>query len=239
MVTSATFTENILSFAVAYGLALQGLKLTRLQTNLLPSEIRARAAGARQEAVGRRRGRAAHARPRRASASATTSAIRPFGAPVVAEAETKATEVAGQADADETKFDETKDAALKEEEAVKSIVAGQSERKDWLELTRFLFGEAVPQPDGANLSEHGQAVYWDNKNGKGMSGKEAWEDFLKHPEGQSDRPRRTRPRRPQCRRRRRHRCRRQAAGRRGRCPPASTTSCSSTLSSSTSVTATT
>ncbi len=32
------FTENILSFAVAYGLALQGLGVTQVQTNLLPSE---------------------------------------------------------------------------------------------------------------------------------------------------------------------------------------------------------
>jgi type IV pilus assembly protein PilM len=40
-VTAApTFQENLLSFAVAYGLALQGLQLTRLQTNLLPHEIR-------------------------------------------------------------------------------------------------------------------------------------------------------------------------------------------------------
>jgi type IV pilus assembly protein PilM len=40
-VTSAPqFTENILSFAVAHGLGLQGLKLTRLHTNLLPEEIR-------------------------------------------------------------------------------------------------------------------------------------------------------------------------------------------------------
>src|SRR5262249_49498482 len=34
------FTENVLSFGVATGLALQGLNLTRLQTNLLPHEIR-------------------------------------------------------------------------------------------------------------------------------------------------------------------------------------------------------
>lgn len=40
-VTAApNFQENILSFAVAYGLALQGLKQTRLQTNLLPQEVR-------------------------------------------------------------------------------------------------------------------------------------------------------------------------------------------------------
>src|SRR4051812_43235454 len=34
------FTENILGFAVAYGLALQGLNVTRVHTNLLPQEIR-------------------------------------------------------------------------------------------------------------------------------------------------------------------------------------------------------
>ena len=34
--TTRSFNENILSFAVAYGLALQGLELARLQTNLLP-----------------------------------------------------------------------------------------------------------------------------------------------------------------------------------------------------------
>src|SRR5450631_2611740 len=40
-VTSApTFSENIMSFGVAYGLALQGLKQARLQTNLLPYEVR-------------------------------------------------------------------------------------------------------------------------------------------------------------------------------------------------------
>ncbi len=40
VVASQVFTENVLTFAVAYGLALQGLKRTRLLTNLLPPEIR-------------------------------------------------------------------------------------------------------------------------------------------------------------------------------------------------------
>jgi type IV pilus assembly protein PilM len=40
-VTAApTFSENIMSFGVAYGLSLQGLKQARLQTNLLPHEVR-------------------------------------------------------------------------------------------------------------------------------------------------------------------------------------------------------
>jgi len=38
-VNAPAFTENVLSFAVAYGLALQGLGLTRIQTNLLPLEV--------------------------------------------------------------------------------------------------------------------------------------------------------------------------------------------------------
>ncbi|MDY7009372.1 MAG: type IV pilus assembly protein PilM [Planctomycetota bacterium] len=39
---SPAFTENILSFAVAYGLALQGMEVTKVQTNLLPSESASR-----------------------------------------------------------------------------------------------------------------------------------------------------------------------------------------------------
>ena len=40
MTAAPTFAENIMSFAVPYGLALQGLKQARLQTNLLPHEVR-------------------------------------------------------------------------------------------------------------------------------------------------------------------------------------------------------
>src|SRR5262249_37887247 len=39
VLTQPAFSENMLSFAVAYGLALQGMKLARIQTNLLPHEI--------------------------------------------------------------------------------------------------------------------------------------------------------------------------------------------------------
>src|SRR5437764_1321019 len=40
VLAAPAFTENILTFPVAYGLALQGLKQARLLTNLLPPEIR-------------------------------------------------------------------------------------------------------------------------------------------------------------------------------------------------------
>jgi type IV pilus assembly protein PilM len=39
VVTAPAYTENVLSYAVAYGLALQGLKQAHLRTNLLPPEI--------------------------------------------------------------------------------------------------------------------------------------------------------------------------------------------------------
>src|SRR5262245_28883589 len=39
VVSAPVFTENLLTFPVAYGLALQGLKQSRLTTNLLPPEI--------------------------------------------------------------------------------------------------------------------------------------------------------------------------------------------------------
>lgn len=41
VLNSPLFSENILSFAVPYGLALQGLELTRIRTSLLPPEITA------------------------------------------------------------------------------------------------------------------------------------------------------------------------------------------------------
>lgn len=40
VLSSKLFDENILSFAVPYGLALQGLELTRIHVDLLPEEIR-------------------------------------------------------------------------------------------------------------------------------------------------------------------------------------------------------
>jgi type IV pilus assembly protein PilM len=40
VVNDQAFKDNVMSFAVAYGLALQGLEQTPIQTNLLPEEIR-------------------------------------------------------------------------------------------------------------------------------------------------------------------------------------------------------
>src|SRR5207245_10744649 len=39
VITSSAYTENVLTFGVAYGLALQGLNVARLHTNVLPQAL--------------------------------------------------------------------------------------------------------------------------------------------------------------------------------------------------------
>ena len=106
-----------------------------------------------------------------------------YNAPVLTDpatgAEAKATETAGRAKTAQDNFDTTKAAALKEEEAVKSIIAGQAERKNWLEMTHFLFADAVPRPDASNLSPDAKKRYFDDGRGK-----QAFEDLQKRWKGE-------------------------------------------------------
>ena len=181
---SATYTENILSFAVAYGLALQGLKRTKLQTNLLPGEIRAERAvrGKKPWAVA---AAALLLLGLAGFAAAGYCNLYSYNAPVLTDpttgAEAKATGVVSRAKGAQDKFDSTRNAALKEEEAVKSIIAGQEERKNWLEMTHFLFAEALPRPDGSNLAVDAQKKYMDDGHGK-----QAYEDLQKRWRGELD-----------------------------------------------------
>jgi type IV pilus assembly protein PilM len=154
VVGQQVYTENILSFAVAYGLAVQGLKRARLITNLLPGEIRIE--------------RLVKAKKPWAAAAAAALLLgggafllsyhlenRPYADERVKAAEKRAEKAKKDADAMESKYRETRAAAEREEEAVKSIVAGQMERKNWLDLLKFI-DSAVPRPDGSNLTP---AVY--------------------------------------------------------------------------------
>ncbi len=178
VVASATYTENILSFAVAYGLALQGLKRTKLQTNLLPGEIRAERAvrGKKPWAIA-----AAALLLLGLGGFALTGYcnLNSYASESVVAAAKNVTDVAGRAKTAQDTFDQTKNAALKEEEAVKSIIAGQAERKNWLEITHYLFADALPRPDGSNLSPDAQKKYYDDGHGK-----EAFEDLKRRWQGQ-------------------------------------------------------
>lgn len=177
---SPIFNENIMSFGVAYGLCLQGLQQAKLITNLLPGEIRLE--------------RLIRSKKPWAVAAAGVLLIglggmalgnylneRPFSAPIVETAIKKANDTAGRASSMESAFQTAKTNALKEEEAVKSIVAGQAERLNWLKLYRFI-SDAIPQPDGKNLPPDTVDEYFVKQQSRtrgAMSGKEAYTEYVR------------------------------------------------------------
>lgn len=153
VLTQPAFAENVMSFAVAYGLALQGMKLSRIQTNLLPPEIQidrmvrakkpwaaAAAACLLLGAGGLSVGYALDYRAYGAApvVKAVDDAVKSPSGPVALAAK-------GVADwnAEDTKV-------KAEEKAVKSIVAGQEEKLNWLELNKFI-NTCMPRPDASNL----------------------------------------------------------------------------------------
>ncbi len=182
--TAPQFTENILSFAVAHGLALQGLKQARLHTNLLPAEIRvervirakkpwaaAAAAillvGLGALALGRYRQHAAWANP------AIEKALK----------EGKENKDLGQRFISEFATEETK--AKEAQQAVLRIAAGVPERFNWNQLYQYV-NEALPRPDGTHLPKIRGKIsgldpyqFYFKEEKEGDSGEKAWERFGK------------------------------------------------------------
>jgi type IV pilus assembly protein PilM len=151
VVKSPVYTENVLSFAVAYGLALQGMKLARLHTNLLPQEIRT------ERMIRAKKPWAITA----AAALLLSAGVLAFGydRQHVAVADDSVKGKMKEADGVVTKakgFDSAVENVKKKIEddknAVKSVVFGQEERLNWIKLNQFL-NTALPRPDGSNLSE--------------------------------------------------------------------------------------
>ncbi|HEY7423594.1 MAG TPA: type IV pilus assembly protein PilM, partial [Gemmataceae bacterium] len=202
VVAQQAYTENVLTFAVAYGLALQGLKQARLQTNLLPHEIRVeRLVKAKKPfAVA-----AAAALLLAGGGLALGYALeyRTYNDKRVTDAMKSSKSVVDKAKSAETKYKSTKKKAQDEEEAVKTIVAGQFERDNWPQLYKFI-NTALPQPDGSdrqfvipsddfdeeepetitrpNIPDDQKEKYWNQSvsQSKGaMSGKEANKEYLK------------------------------------------------------------
>jgi type IV pilus assembly protein PilM len=146
VVTQQVYTENILTFAVAYGLALQGIKRARLLTNLLPAEIRVeRLVRAKKPfAVA-----AAAALLLAAGGLALSYALeyRTYGDSRVKKAIEAADAASKRAEDADRKFKAAKKNAEDEEAAVRTIVAGQFERDNWLQLLKFV-SSTIPQPNG-------------------------------------------------------------------------------------------
>jgi type IV pilus assembly protein PilM len=163
VITAPAFVENVPTFAVAFGLALQGLKLPKLQTNLLPQEIqvarmvRAKKPWAAAAAAALLLGVGGLSLSYALEYRAIAGGDSPIGSAIKeSEAVTKdASAKTAAVDSAEKKFKE-------EVEAVQSIIAGQEERLNWLALNKFI-SDVVPRPDGSNLSPTARNKYWSQK----------------------------------------------------------------------------
>ncbi len=131
------FSSNVMSYAMAYGLAVQGLKLARLQTNLLPQEIRV----------------AREIRAKKPWAVATAAALLVGVSASLAGYALQYNAVHGEVvikelDADkllldeigkwQSKFGAVETKCKEDETAIKNFIAGQDERLNWIMLNRFI-----------------------------------------------------------------------------------------------------
>jgi len=138
------FKEHLLSFAVAYGLALQGLKVARLTTNLLPPEI-----------TFERKVRAKKPYAVAAAASlllGTTVLAYGYSVPLAQVSDPKieksiknADGVVSAAAGVDSQITAKKTEVEATQTEVESIIAGQSERINWVALNKFI-NESVPVP---------------------------------------------------------------------------------------------
>ncbi len=167
VMTAPAFIENLLSFPVAYGLATQGLKLSRLTTNLLPPEIHRD----RQIRSKKPYAVAAAAMVMLGTGVLALGASFPFHQ---AQAEVIQTAIKdGKAAKDEAgrimgeinaKQQDVESTTLK----VSSVISGQDERKNWLRLYKFI-DDALPIPgEKGNLLDsrnNYQTALWQTQYG--------------------------------------------------------------------------
>jgi type IV pilus assembly protein PilM len=157
VVNAPVFTENVLSYSVAYGLAVQGLGLAKLRTNLLPQEIqfdrmiRAKKPWAVAAACALFLGAGLLAggyaiNYRSVSAASIDDALKR------AKNETdKVTKING-------------DAAAKEQEVsnltgdVRGVIAGKDEQLNWIKFNEYL-NLCLPNPESHDPTVQGGTVY--------------------------------------------------------------------------------
>jgi type IV pilus assembly protein PilM len=168
------YVENVLSFAVAHGLALQGLKATRLHTNLLPPEIA-------QDRYIRAK------KPWAAAAAAVlllwsppllfgyAAGMRVWANPRLTDATKKLDGAVKAAKNDVDQYTQATGQASDAEEKLEAMAGGVSERLYCLHLYTYI-DEAIPKPDGSRLAS------------KGRTGKAVWQTYY---EGKPSQPQET------------------------------------------------
>jgi len=184
VLNAPAFQENLGTFATAYGLALQGLEKGRLYTNLLPPELRT-------ERMIRAKKPWAVAAAALLLVGLGATALRygldyaVYTDPGLGRAMTSATSTASSASSADSEINTAVTKAKGEEEGVKSIVSGQKEHTNWMELLNFI-SAATPRPDASNLpNAQVRTRYFDQKpidintRRGAMSGKDAFDYFLK------------------------------------------------------------
>ena len=149
VVNAPQFTENILSFAVAYGLALQGLSKTRLQTNLLPSEIRV------ERMIRAKKPWAAAAAAAILLAAAGLTFGRHLEYSAVNDESIKTAIDAGKKTIGEigtyrSNYDAEVARIKQSQDIIRAIGAGVEERFNWQQLFQFV-NEAIPKPNGEKV----------------------------------------------------------------------------------------
>ncbi|MFT3879526.1 MAG: type IV pilus assembly protein PilM [Gemmatales bacterium] len=151
------FADNILSFAVAYGLALQGLKQSRIQTNLLPNEIRVE--------------RLIRAKKPMALVGAAalllglgiyswSSGSGYAHAKSAADEAKKQDSVISTANGFAAQYDTKKNEVIDARKAAANIIRGSEERVNWPIFYRLL-NDCLPRPNGSNLPNY---ALWDTVN---------------------------------------------------------------------------
>src|SRR5207248_2323104 len=143
------FVENVLSFAVPYGLAIQGLRLAKLQTNLLPQEIQ------RERMI----------RAKKPWAVAAAAALflgagaivfgyamnyRAVSAASIKTELTKAASTFSEVGKRNQEADEETKRVNNLTADVKGVIAGKDEQLNWIRLNEYI-SRCLPQPDGSNL----------------------------------------------------------------------------------------
>ncbi|MFO0798165.1 MAG: type IV pilus assembly protein PilM [Gemmataceae bacterium] len=164
VVKDPLFVENILSFPVAYGLALQGAGEARLTTNLLPTEIRTE----RLIRAKKPYGVAAAA----ALLLGTAGLALGYGATYKAISDPKVDQALGTAKnavatvaTQESKYNTANSGVADSKVLVKAVVSGQDERLNWPRLQEVL-SAALPRP-GADGNLPPQL--WQSTEGKGAA----------------------------------------------------------------------
>jgi type IV pilus assembly protein PilM len=199
VITAPTFSENILSYGVAYGLALQGLKLSRLQTNLLPPEIQVdRMIKAKKPIAAA----AAAVLLLGVTGLATAYGVMgwAYGGDDVKKAKEAGKSAVARHDDLNKKYKTQQDKVTTEENAVRSIIAGRDELPDWVTLHKYI-ASALPRPavtddkdpqtDEATrtnlLGKKAQDLYLRNSTARDRA-KQAYERLLARKAGEKNLP---------------------------------------------------